>query len=113
MTEQEYVSRTIAELKAAFAHRSVSGSVEAFAYDLGDDMIAAIMSEGFPPSTRQLFQKLDGSHRRSFDLGRLTRRELIAIRKCLHLLSHRQEIGDDPVRGAIRNVIKVKPATVH
>ncbi len=107
--EEEHEAAVVGEIMWAFKHRSAGGSVEAFAYDLANDMISAFMCSGFPASTQRLLQKLEGSHEQPYDLERLSRRELIAVRKCLHALSYRPEIGDWPVRMAIRNVVKVRP----
>ncbi len=107
--EEEHEADVVGEIMVAFAHRSSGGVVEAAVYDLGNDLISSLMCSGFPASTQQLFQRLEGGHQKPYDLERLTRRELIATRKCLHALSYRPEIGDEPVRMAIRTVVKVRP----
>ena len=146
MTEEEYATRTIAQIKAAYAHRPVpmhpgksaalwfkgrvaadltaddwhgrehalhDFSVEAFCYYLQSVLRVAITDEGFPPLVRGLLDRLDGTHNLHFHhLHHLTRPELNAIRHCLHLLSYRPEIGDDPVRQPMRTVIRTRP-TVH
>ncbi len=147
MTEEEYADRTVAQIEAAFAHRSIpqhvgtsesalwfSGrsaddltiadwagregalhdfKVEAFIYYLQAVLRIAITSQGFPALVQVLLNKLDKTHDQHFQhLDRLTRHELITIRHCLHLLSYRLEIGDGPVRRAMRTVVAIRPA-VH
>ncbi len=87
--------------------------VEAFLYYLQSALVVAITTQGFPPLTQVLLHKLTKTHDQHFQhLDRLTPYEVITIRHCLHLLSYRPEIGDGPVRVAMRTVVAIRPV-VH